>query len=188
VTSRWCRTPLVVSAWLLLHGVAAVVGGLPSAWGRGVARSAPGHSCCPCAYPKATRRCCVFGLDLARAVGVVVSDLSENFAGPRSLPSTMTCSHTMHLLGGIIARLHILWILKFCQGAGPSLIPVRLQFCCGGGLLVWTWQWLLRCKRRQGPAPSSWIKLVLRLDVFYVVFCYWFWCMLCACCNSWYNS
>lgn len=48
----------------------AVADGRPSALG-GFARSASGHSSCRCAYPNARGRCCVFGLDLARAPGVV---------------------------------------------------------------------------------------------------------------------
>jgi hypothetical protein len=45
-----------------------------------------------------------FGLDLARASGVVVSGLGENFAGPRSLSTMMTRSYAIHLLGGIVVR------------------------------------------------------------------------------------
>lgn len=48
----------------------AVADALPSALG-GFARAASGRSSYRCAYPNARGRCCVLGLDLARAPGVV---------------------------------------------------------------------------------------------------------------------
>jgi hypothetical protein len=47
VTSRWCRRPCAILAWLPLHGFVAVAGVFPSALGES------GHSCCRCAYPNA---------------------------------------------------------------------------------------------------------------------------------------
>jgi hypothetical protein len=63
--------------WILLHGNDVVAHGFPSALG-GFDRLAPGLRCCRCVYPNDSERCCLFGLDLAGALGVVASGLCEN--------------------------------------------------------------------------------------------------------------
>jgi hypothetical protein len=103
---------------MLLHGLALVAGGRPSAFG-GFARSVSGRSYCQCTYPIASG-VVVLGLDLARARGVVVRGLGESFVVPQCMSTKMTHSRVMHLLGGVAARPSLLWILKFCSTAGPS--------------------------------------------------------------------
>ena len=83
-----------------------------------------------------------FGLDLARALGVVVWGLGESLAGPRSLPTTLTRSRAMYLLGGVVARPPLLWTLELYQAASLTVIPLGR---CGGGLLAWT------CERKWLP-------------------------------------
>jgi hypothetical protein len=80
----------------------------------------------------------VVGLDLARARGVVVQSLGKILAGPQSLPTMMTRSRGMHLLGGVVARLLHLWIHKFCLVVGSSSSSLELLLWCKGGLLAWT--------------------------------------------------
>jgi hypothetical protein len=46
----------------------------------------------------------VLGLDLARACGVVVRGMAESFAGPQPLPTMLTLSRVIYLLGGVTAR------------------------------------------------------------------------------------
>ena len=65
VSQPSCNVGLAAFTWF-----AAVADFLPSALG-GFARSAFGRSSYLYAYPNARGRCCVVGLDLARAPGVV---------------------------------------------------------------------------------------------------------------------
>jgi hypothetical protein len=80
-----------------------------------------------------------------------LSGLGENFAGPLSLPATMTHTCAIHLLGGGAARPLPPLDPQALPGGRPVVeVPRGLQSWCGGGLLVWTWPRLLRCCRRQG--------------------------------------
>jgi hypothetical protein len=127
--SRWCPSPLTLSAWLLIHALASIADVPPSAFG-GFARSASSRSFGWCAYHNAMERCCVAGLELARARGVVVLGLGESFAGPRSLPTTMTHSRAMHLLEGVAARSLPPLDLQVLLGCWP--VVVSPTGCCFG--------------------------------------------------------
>jgi hypothetical protein len=77
----------------------------------------------------------VLGLDLARARGVAVRGLGESFRGPRSLPTTMTHSRVIYLLGGIAARPPSFGSSSSARLLARRRVLLELLFWCEGGLL-----------------------------------------------------
>jgi hypothetical protein len=131
-----------------------------------------------CLLPTAVEDVAFVGVDLTWNLGVVVSDLGENFAIHQSIPTLGAC--TMYLFGGVIARPpppHPLdpQALLCCQPVyefrmGCSFGAVE-DYWCGHGR---------DCSAIEEKVPSSWIKLALQLDIMLSFFC-WFSCALCAC-------
>jgi hypothetical protein len=143
-----------------------------------------GHSCCRWAYPNASGRCCLFGLDLVWALGSVILGQGGNFVGPQSLSVTMH-SRAMHLLGGIVRRLHSL-DPQFMLGCRSIIDSPWTAVLVQWRFVGVTRPWLLGCNKSQGSLIID--QAALRFDVLWVVFSCWFRCALCVCCNPWCNS
>jgi hypothetical protein len=91
-------SPITSSAWALLRWLTTTLGSWEALLGRRQVVASAG------VLTPMLGEDVVLGLDLARACGVAVRGLGESFAGPRSLPTTMTHSRVIYLLGDIAAR------------------------------------------------------------------------------------